>query len=180
MTRIFSCLVGLYVIVVFAACGGPSAEPVTPEPPPEPAPAPPAATESPPEPDAGEATEPPPAAEVTWKDMSHEQRLAHMKTKVAPQMKASFQAFDATHFANFGCATCHGPGAKEGKFEMPNPALPKLDAKDGFKAELKKHPKETQFMMEKVAPEMAALLGMQPYDPATKEGFGCFGCHTPK
>jgi hypothetical protein len=25
---------------------------------------------------------------------------------------------------------------------------------------------------------MADLLGEQPYDPATQQGFGCLGCHT--
>jgi hypothetical protein len=112
--------------------------------------------------------------------MSQEQKVAHMKTKVVPQMQASFQAFDAQHFAKFGCTTCHGPGAKDGKFSMPNPGLPKLDAKDGFKAEHKKHPKETKFMMEKVVPEMTALLDAAPFDPATNQGFGCFSCHTQK
>jgi hypothetical protein len=34
------------------------------------------------------------------------------------------------------------------------------------------------FMVKTVVPQTAALLGQQPYDPATKAGFGCFGCHT--
>jgi hypothetical protein len=32
-------------------------------------------------------------------------------------------------------------------------------------------------MAEKVVPEMAAALGMPPFNPATKTGFGCMGCH---
>ena len=34
-----------------------------------------------------------------------------------------------------------------------------------------------KFMGEKVSPQMAALFGKKPYDPATNEGFGCGGCH---
>jgi hypothetical protein len=36
----------------------------------------------------------------------------------------------------------------------------------------------TQFMIERVVPEMARLLDMEPStDPSSSEGFGCFGCH---
>jgi hypothetical protein len=75
--------------------------------------------------------------------------------------------------------TCHGPDAKKGEFEMPNPKLPKLDPKDNFKAH-KKEAEVVKFMMERVVPEMATLLGEEPYDPAKQEGFGCFDCHTKK
>jgi hypothetical protein len=76
------------------------------------------------------------------------------------------------------CVTCHGAGAKEGKFKMPNASLPKLDPKDGFAKHQKKTPAVTKFMMETVAPEVGKLLGMPPYNPETKQGFGCFNCHT--
>ena len=76
------------------------------------------------------------------------------------------------------CTTCHGPGAKEGKFKMPNPKLPKLDPKDGFAKHKKSKGEILKFMMEKVAPEMAKLLDVEPYNPDTKQGFGCFNCHT--
>lgn len=110
--------------------------------------------------------------------MTEGQRLQHMKTVVAPKMKTVFQAFDAEDFKDFSCVTCHGEGAKAGRFTMPNPALPKLTVADKFKKHMEEHPKETRFMMDKVVPEMAGLLGMQPYNPTTHEGFGCFACHT--
>ena len=67
--------------------------------------------------------------------------------------------------------------SSDGKFKMPNPKLPKLSFTDGFKKHMDKKPEITKFMMEKVVPEMATLLGTQPYDPKTQKGFGCAGCH---
>ena len=43
-------------------------------------------------------------------------------------MKKVFQAYDAKAYAKFTCATCHGDGATDGKFKMPNAKLPKLPA----------------------------------------------------
>jgi hypothetical protein len=60
---------------------------------------------------------------------------------------------------------------------MPNPALPKLNPKDGFKAHMDKDPEMTKFMMEQVLPEMAKALGTTPFDPATKSGMMCGACH---
>lgn len=101
-----------------------------------------------------------------------------MKTVVVPRMKSVFQKQDAEHFAEFGCQTCHGAGAKQGRFKMPNAALPALNPAGGFKVHMDEHPNDTKFMMEQVVPEMAAALGESPFDPKTGEGFGCFECHT--
>jgi hypothetical protein len=60
---------------------------------------------------------------------------------------------------------------------MPNPGLPKLTTTGKFEAEMKKSPKATKYMMDKVVPEVAGALGVPPYDPTTKQGFGCFNCH---
>ena len=103
--------------------------------------------------------------------------MEHMKTVVMPRMKEVFAPFEPPEFANMKCGACHGEGAKNGSFKMPNPKLPKLSYTDGFKKHMDKKPEATKFMMEKVVPEMASLLGMQPYDPATKKGLGCGACH---
>jgi hypothetical protein len=113
-----------------------------------------------------------------WPQLDDGQRLERMKTVVVPRMKAVFQEHDAEHFAEFGCQTCHGAGAKQGRFKMPNPALPALNPTDGFKAHMDEHRNVTKFMMEQVVPEMAGALGESPFDPKTGEGFGCFECHT--
>lgn len=109
--------------------------------------------------------------------MSHDQKLEHMKTVVMPKSKELFAAFDAKEFGNMKCPTCHGDGAKNQTFKMPNPKLPKLSYTDHFKKHMDKKPEETKFMMEKVVPEVAAMLGMQPFDPKTQKGFGCANCH---
>jgi hypothetical protein len=90
-------------------------------------------------------------------------------------MGKTFQGFDAEHYAEFGCVTCHGPGAKDGNFEMPSPALPKLpeDPTPVFQEK----PEVSKFMSEQVVPQMAKLLGEEPFNPETGKGFGCFDCH---
>lgn len=115
-----------------------------------------------------------PAAQ--WHEMSHTQKLIYMKEVVTPQMAKSFQAHDPEEFANFNCATCHGPSAAEGNFEMPTPALPRLG---DFELAKQEHPKDMAFMMQTVVPQMAKLLHEPPFDPQTQKGFGCFECHLP-
>ncbi len=124
------------------------------------------------------ATTPPPPAKKTWKEMNLDERKKFMATEVMPVMSKHFQDFDAKEFAKFECVTCHGDAGKGDKatFKMPNPKLPKLDAKDNFKKHEKKK-KELDFMMQKVTPEMQKILGAQPFDPASGQGFGCGSCH---
>lgn len=107
--------------------------------------------------------------------------MAYMKAAVAPKMGGLFHDFDAKMFAKPDCTLCHGPGAKQGNFAMPNPGLPKLPATpEGFKKLKEQKAQVFEFMATKVEPEMAALLGEQPFDMKTGKGFGCFGCHTKK
>jgi hypothetical protein len=72
------------------------------------------------------------------------------------------------------CKTCHGAGADDGSFKMPNADLPKLD----MKAMKAKHPKALEFMMKQVKVKMAALIGEKEYSEKTPNGFGCMNCHT--
>lgn len=119
----------------------------------------------------------PEAAKPAWKDMKKEERVELMKTVVVPKMGALFKEFDEKKYAEVKCTLCHGPGAKEGKFDMPNPKLPKLDPANGFAKHKKKTAKMLEFMMQKVVKEMAGALGEEPFNPETKQGFGCGGCH---
>jgi len=161
---VFGVVAGVAGFVV-VSCGGAQPEAQT---------APPAATGT----AAPSAPAAPPAGAAAWKDMNHEQRLAYMKSTVFPKMKDEFTGADAQRFADMNCATCHGAGAKDGSFKMPNPDLPKLNPAGGFAEHRQKAPKMVDFMMQKVVPDMASLLSEQPYDPKTHQGFGCGECHT--
>lgn len=100
--------------------------------------------------------------------MAPAEQLKFMKDVVAPTMAKRFQAVDAERYADFGCVTCHGPGAKDGDFDMPNEALPKLP--EDMEPLMKEEPEMMKFMIETVKPEMAKLLG--------EDDFNCFDCHT--
>jgi hypothetical protein len=187
----FSSFALLTMLSIAAGCGGsqPSAEAPPPAAPPEAAPptapastAPEAAT-PPATPPAAETPAPaaeaaaPEAPAIDWDAMSHEQKMDRMKKVVLPKMKEVFMGFDAKDFADMKCVTCHGDGAKNQTFKMPNPKLPKLSYTDDFKKHREKKPEITKFMMEKVLPEMAALIGEPVMDPKTHKGLGCNACH---
>jgi hypothetical protein len=112
--------------------------------------------------------------DVPFDKLDHDQRIAFMKQKVVPTMKPLFQNHDPKRFAEFGCKTCHGKQAKEGKFDMPNPELPKLTF-----ADMSKFKKEDlEWMGKEIMPTMAKTLGQEPYSEQNPKGFGCLECHT--
>ena len=101
-----------------------------------------------------------------------------MKKVVLPKMAALFKEFEPEDYAEVRCNLCHGAGAKVGKFDMPNPDLPALGFANHLAKERAEKPKVVAFMSKRVVPEMAAALGLKPFDPVTGTGFGCTGCHT--
>jgi hypothetical protein len=174
--RLLSC----FVVVTALACGG------TQPPPPAAPEAAPGASAAPSAPASAEAPAPaesaaaaPPAGGIDWNSMDKKARGKYMKDVVLPKMKEVFTAFDANKYANMQCMTCHGTGATNGSFAMPNPELPQLPADmSKFKEWAAKRPKMTEFMVKHVKPEMAKLLNEPEYNPETKVGFGCGECHT--
>lgn len=117
---------------------------------------------------------------VGWKEMDKDQRKKYMREVVLPKMRQTFAEFNSEEFGRINCKTCHGDGATNESFEMPNPKLPKLPGNTaGFQELMKKDSAMMMFMMKKVKPQMAELLGMPEMDPKTNpEGFGCGNCHT--
>ncbi len=168
--------------MLIAACGGGGEATPPPSTPPAPAASPDGSAATPvasaPHPPGAGTTQPGPG---DWDKWTHEEKLAWMKSNVVSKMHDLFVAVDAPRYGDMSCKTCHGMGATEGTFTMPNEALPKLDPSPaGFATLSKTNPKMFEFMMKQVEPTMASLLGKQPYDEKTKIGFNCFRCHTKK
>ena len=112
--------------------------------------------------------------DLPFDKLDHDQRIEFMKQKVIPAMKPVFQRHDPKGFADFGCQTCHGPEAKDGHFDMPNPRLPKLNFGD-----MSKFSKEDiEWMGKEVLPTMAQVLGEPVHSKENPKGFGCLHCHT--
>ena len=119
---------------------------------------------------------------MVWKDMNADQRHAYMEKVVMPKAKEVFAAFDPK-YASMDCKTCHGPGAEDGSFEMPNPKIrPLPNTPEAFMALMGKDAdvqRFTPFMAAKVEPMMGELLHMTVFDPQTKTGeLSCENCHT--
>lgn len=119
----------------------------------------------------GETTEPG-APGVPWKDKTFEQRQEFMGITVMPAMKTLFKEYDENEFKQFKCQTCHGDDMNEKKFEMPSDSIYPLNKADPIKGAMEYDEKMTKFMMDKVVPDMAKLLELEP----GKE-FGCMSCH---
>jgi hypothetical protein len=135
---------------------------------------PPSGAGSPPPAGAGPGAAP----TVDWMGMARSERRDYMRTVVMPKAKELFVAYDPARYGKMSCGTCHGDGAEDGTFKMPNPKLPRLPpSPEGFKQLIAAKPAACQFMLVKLKPTMAALLGMPVFDPDTRTGFGCFNCH---
>lgn len=169
-------------LLVAAACGGGTPPPDSPEPEGTGADMPePGATEEPTASPTGTDTAPTATTEPAkpkFDDMSREQKMALMKDVVLPKATALLQEHDKKKFAEVKCGTCHGPGVKDDKYDMPNAKLPKLDAADQFAKHKKKSEKMLAFMMEKFTPAVAEAIGEPMWSPETPAGFGCGKCHT--
>jgi len=130
--------------------------------------------------DHGDHHEPLPAG-LKWVDMNLDQRHQFMEETVLPETKKLFVAFDPL-YEKMDCKTCHGPGAEDGTYEMPNPKnRPLPDSPESFMALLEKDAraaKYTPFMAQTLEPKMGELLQVKLFDPKTKEpGFSCSSCH---
>lgn len=119
-------------------------------------------------------------APVTYANMDFEERVAFMNEVVLPEMQPVFERFDAK-FAGMSCATCHGDGASDGTYAMPNPQLPRLPPSEEAFAEYLEDPEHarwSQFMIDDVWPQMADLLELPMFDPVDRPmGFSCSNCH---
>ena len=113
-----------------------------------------------------------------WARMTARERDHYMGEAVLPAMTALLQAYDPVHYARVTCATCHGSNARAVHFHMPNTleALPMFGTPASQQLMAAEH-RMFEFMGTRMVPAMAQLLGKQPFNPATHQGFGCFDCH---
>ena len=120
-----------------------------------------------------------PSPPIPWAEMDTDARRGWMVAEVLPRMGARFMAYDADRYADFSCATCHGPTAHDRDFAMPSLALPALPSTGSAEqhAMVREYEAMCRFMFSEVVPTMQTLLGAAPYDEATGEGFSCFSCH---
>jgi hypothetical protein len=114
-----------------------------------------------------------------WATWSHAQKLAYMQDVVMPAEREVFARFEPVRFARMDCHTCHGRGADDGTYRMPNPELPKLvGGKPGFGELATVEPEVLRFMQSVVVPETAKLLNVPAFDMEKHVGFSCYQCHT--
>jgi hypothetical protein len=118
------------------------------------------------------------APKIPWAKKTHAQRLDYMGLFVLPRMEKLFKEWRPADYGDFRCQTCHGEDFDKPpvNFHMPRVSYP-LKADDPIGAAMKYDAEATHFMMEKVLPTMAELLGEKPYDDKTGQGFACFRCH---
>ena len=113
-----------------------------------------------------------------WAQMSAQEKGHYMDQAVLPVMRDLLHAYNPSHFANVTCATCHGATARAVHFHMPNslPVLPAFGSQEG-RDWMARDPRMFQFMATRIVPVMATLLGVEPFNMQTHQGFGCAGCH---
>jgi hypothetical protein len=113
--------------------------------------------------------------------MTWEERHDTMTFDVLPTVASMFQRFEGSSAPSMTCRTCHGADAETVGYAMPR-GLPPLDPKNMPRADSpnREEARIVKFMTDEVTPRMADLLGVDPYDPKTRTGFGCFGCHASK
>lgn len=113
-----------------------------------------------------------------WDNWPREKKFAYMKSTVYPVARALFTEYDPVKYADFNCASCHGAGAVDQTYKMPNPDLPKWPGgPDAFRKLAEKDPKMLRFMSTVLQHEMARLLSVKHFDMASHTGFSCFHCH---
>lgn len=120
-----------------------------------------------------------PSPPMAWAEMSDEDKGAWMRDEVLPRMTTMFQDFDGERYASVTCATCHGAGVGSGNFEMPTNDLPALPATGTpeQQAMVDQYTEMATFMFQGVLPAMQTLVGAEPYNEETQEGFSCYSCH---
>lgn len=114
---------------------------------------------------------------LTWKEMSKEQRKAHMAGVVLPQAADLFRSWRPERFSKVDCTLCHGLEAYTENFNMPTAHLPRLSGALLLGPEFETHPGTTRLKLDRLVPMMSEALGLKSFSLITRTGFGCYSCH---
>ena len=114
-----------------------------------------------------------------WASMSYDDKEWYMVGKVHPVMREVFQSLDHEKYAGekFECAPCHGDNAAERKYKMPSDHLSPVPAAGSEDWKAMQNARVVKFMVQRVTPSMAALIGEKSGEPGAGEAFSCWGCH---
>jgi hypothetical protein len=114
-----------------------------------------------------------------WTTMSYDEKEWYMVGKVHPVMREVFQSLDHDKYEGmkFECAPCHGENAAAKKYKMPSDHLSPVPAAGTEDWKAMQSARIVKFMVQRVTPSMAALIGEKSGDPGSGEHFSCWGCH---
>jgi hypothetical protein len=114
-----------------------------------------------------------------WKQMNYSEKEWYMVGKVHPVMRQVFQTFNEKKYEGekFECTPCHGEHPEARKYKMPSDHLSKVPAFGSADWKAMENSRIFKFMNISVTPSMGKLLGEQPWNPETGEGYSCWGCH---
>ncbi len=118
-------------------------------------------------------------AEDDWLHLSFEKRHERMTFVVHPTLAERYQEFYATPEPRLTCRTCHGADGEARRYQIAYTPIDDLDPERVRRLYLPgvELSAEQRFKRDIVTPLMARLLGVAAYDPASGQGFSCFGCH---
>jgi hypothetical protein len=120
-----------------------------------------------------------PPDDKPWQKMNYSEKEWYMVGKVHPVMRQVFQTFNAKKYEGekFECVPCHGENPEERKYKMPSDHLSKVPAFGSADWKAMENSRVFKFMSKSVTPSMGKLIGEEPWNPETGEGYSCWGCH---
>lgn len=119
----------------------------------------------------------PEGKQLTWAEMSFEERQDHMRAKVLPIASDIFGTWQPKRFAKVDCSLCHAEAESKGNYDMPTANLPRLSGELLLGPEFARAPETTRLKLNRLVPEMSEALGLKPFSIITRKGFGCYSCH---
>jgi hypothetical protein len=119
----------------------------------------------------------PDGKQLTWEEMTIDQRKAHMTNYVLPRAAELFRTWQPQRFSTVSCNLCHNIETVADDYHMPTDHLPRLSGDWTLAPEREKYPETTRLKLNRLVPLMTEALGVKPFSIVTRRGFGCYSCH---